>query len=313
MDGDAEAYAADEFTARVDCTVGGISLAGFPRDVTVIPGTPTVVATLVGAHCYTVETETGSATAVTYQPATDGAESGPVEITADGPAMITIINTYRAGALRIVKVLAGPGARVGTGPFTFDVACSFNGDAAAYTGTVTMDRDGNATVLTSDPITGLPVGAVCTVTETGAGSADAVAEPVTVTIPDVDDQGTARTVDAAFVNAFSGARMLVTKVLTGDRADEMADAVFTVAVTCQLPEGDQRLTVYSGSLHIRGGQTVAVPDGNGDPAVLPAGARCFADERPTMAARMPAPSITTRSTTPSWSEIPTNCSGSPSR
>jgi hypothetical protein len=140
-----------------------------------------------------------------------------------------------------------------------------------------------------------------------------VAEPVTVTIPDVEDRGAARTVDAAFVNAFSGGRLLVTKVLTGDRAHEMADAVFTVAVTCQLPEGDQRLTVYSGSLHIRGGQTVAVPDGNGDPAVLPAGARCFADERPTMAARMPAPSITTRSTTPSWSEIPTNCSGSPSR
>jgi hypothetical protein len=101
---------------------------------------------------------------------------------------------------------------------------------------------------------------------------------VTVTIPDVDDQDSARTVDAAFVNAFSGARLLVTKVLTGDRADKMIDAVFTVAVTCQLQEGDHRLTVYSGSLQIRGGQTVAVPDGNGDPAVLPAGARCFADE-----------------------------------
>jgi hypothetical protein len=53
------------------------------------------------------------------------------------------------------------------------VTCSFNGDDAAYSGTVTVDRDGDATALTSGPITGLPVGAVCTITETGAGSADA--------------------------------------------------------------------------------------------------------------------------------------------
>ncbi|WP_395725487.1 DUF5979 domain-containing protein [Nakamurella sp.] len=187
-------------------------------------------------------------------------------------------NEYRAGGLQIAKAIDGPGVPLATNPFVFAVSCAFNGDPAAFTTTVTLTPTGDGSPLTSNVIEPLPVGAVCTVTETDSGGADATPPPVTVTIPDVDSGGVAQVVIAGFVNPFSAAQIQVTKVLAGDAAGAHTAAVFTLAVTCQYDLNGTRVTVYSGSVSVTGGQTVPVVEAAGDPVLLPPGSHCFAVE-----------------------------------
>jgi large repetitive protein len=244
----------------------------------VTAGKTTEVDTLAGATCTAIETETGAATAVTYDPPSeDGDGSGPVDVSPD-TGEITITNDYRAGGLQIVKKLDGPGAAVGKGPFVFDVSCDFNGQKGVFTDTVTLKRSGSGKTLKSDPITGLPVGAVCTVTETDNGGADSTPPPVTVTIPDVDDAGLAQVVVAGFVNPFSAAQIQITKKVDGTGASAASGKTFTVTVTCEVKNGSTTLTTLSTTVKIKGGQTVTVPGGNGKPALVPAGSHCFAKE-----------------------------------
>lgn len=91
------------FTVQVDCTVDGQPLAGFPVTVTVSPGSPATIATLDGATCTAVETNSGAAASVTYSPArTDGGSgSGAVTPTNGAPATITVTNQYDGGSLPI--------------------------------------------------------------------------------------------------------------------------------------------------------------------------------------------------------------------
>ena len=100
VDGNGAASAPNSFTVKVTCTAGGAVLAGFPVTVDVTPGTPAEVDTLVGADCTAIETDTGQATTVTYDPpATTGSSgSGPVAITDDptDPPTIIITNTFVA-------------------------------------------------------------------------------------------------------------------------------------------------------------------------------------------------------------------------
>lgn len=278
--GDAADYAPDSFEVTVTCSVDGDVLSGFPVTVTVVPGTPTEIETLAGSTCSAVETDTGEATEVTYEPpnpddpdSSAEVNTGPVQ-----PAVITITNEYRAGDLQIAKAIDGPGAALATRPFVFDVTCAFNGDPAAFETTVTLTPAAGATSLTSDVIGPLPVGAVCTVTETDSGGADVTPPPVTVTIPDVDSDGVAQVVVAGFVNPFSAAQLQVTKVLAGADATAHAADVFTLAVTCQYDLDGSIVTVYSGSVAVSGGQTVVVSGADGNPVLLPPGAHCFASE-----------------------------------
>lgn len=281
--GDAADYAPDTFQVTVTCSVDGAVLSGFPVTVDVVPGTPTQVETLAGSTCSAVETDTGEATEVTYDPPNpdDPDSSGDVNTGPVQPAVITVTNEYRAGGLQIAKEIDGPGAALATDPFVFDVTCAFDGDPAAYQGTVTLTPDGTATSLTSDVIEPLPVGAVCTVTETDSGGADLTPPPVTVTVPDVDDEGVAQVVVAGFVNPFSAGRLQVTKVLDGDDASAHTGDVFTLAVTCQYDLDGTLVTVYSGSVQVPGGQTVLVTGADGTAVLLPPGAHCFAAETDT--------------------------------
>ena len=275
--------AAESFQVEVTCSADGAVLPGFPTTVTVTPGTPTEVDTLVGADCSARETTTGGATAVTYDPApaADVEGSGDVSIPADTAAEITVTNEYRAGGLEIVKQLSGPGASLGAGPFVFDVTCTLD-ERNVLTQTVILTRHGSESSLSSEPITGLPVGAVCDIVEVGAGNADQAAPTVVVTIPDVDEEGNAQVVAAGFVNSFSAAKLDVTKVLNGPGADAARDMVFTIAVTCQVADADNgRLTVYAGDTHLQGGETVTVTDRAGRDVLLPIGTRCFGTETDT--------------------------------
>ncbi len=189
------------------------------------------------------------------------------------------------GGLVINKVIAGPGGDAfGTGPFSFSVVCTFDG-AQVLSQNVTLTPAAGETTVTSDPITGLPAGTSCVVTETDNGGADVTPAPVTVTI--IDNV----TVIAELTNHFSSGVVSVAKVLEGDAAelDFVTNLEFEVLVTCQVETtndgGDVVLgTVYSGTVVVRGGETVAVLDGEGEPVGLPLGAHCFGEETDTQGA-----------------------------
>ena len=279
--GDAAAFAPHSFPIQVSCSSTGHVLPGFPVTVDVTPGTPVGIDTLVGAECSAVELNTGPASDVSYDPPhPSAAGSGVVPITAGGahPPTITVTNTYRAGGLQIVKDLTGPGAAIATGPFVFDVTCAFNGNAGAFQRVVTLQRTGFGDTLTSDPIAPLPVGAVCTVTETGNGGADSTPAPVTVTIKDVTSTGALQTVTATLVDPFSAGSVRIIKKLAGEGASAHTQDVFAIDVQCQVDVDGARVTVFSGQVAVIGGQTVTIADANGNSVLLRTATRCWATE-----------------------------------
>jgi len=181
----------------------------------------------------------------------------------------------------IVKDLAGAGASEAVGPFEFQVVCSYLGSTVRET-TVTLERTGDETTLESDRIDGIPVGASCVVTETATGGADTTPPAVTVLIVTNDDENT---VTAGFVNEFSAGTISVEKVLAGTDADSDAvkAKVFTIQVTCQVAvDGlENPVTVFSGTVSLKGGQSSTATDENGDAILLPLGAVCFGAETDT--------------------------------
>jgi hypothetical protein len=278
VDGGAAEYATGPYTIVVTCSLRGTVLDGFPKTLTFAGAETQTIETVKGAECSATETVTGGATTVTYLPAT------PVTATPTGdPVRIVVTNTFEAGSLVINKALEGAGAgSLGDGPFTFHVTCSFDGDDNVFETDVTLERVGDETSLTSDPITGLPVGAECVVTETDNGGADETPAPVTVTIV-ANEQ--ANTVFAGFVNEFSAGSLELTKVLDGEGAESepATSTTFTVLVTCQLETVDETdapiiVDLYSGEVSIRGGETKQLVDADGEPLLLPLGTHCFGEE-----------------------------------
>ncbi len=236
-----------------------------------------------GAECAVSETDDAGATASTLEPA-NGAVTIGDEGEEGGLASVVVTNDFRVGGLNVAKVVEGPGEDpFGTGPFVFAVSCTYE-ESTVYTGELRVVNDGSVDPIISDTITGIPVGAECTVTETDDGGADATPAPVTVTIPDVDQDLQPTVVTAAFANEFSAAVLTLTKELEGEGAEQeyATSAVFTVLVTCQL-EGpdDKMLTLLSRSYEITGGETIELTDADGNPVRMPFGAHCFGEETVT--------------------------------
>ncbi|KYH43414.1 DUF5979 domain-containing protein [Branchiibius sp. NY16-3462-2] len=283
VSGAAADYAPASFPAEVTCTADGKTLPGFPRQITITPGETTTVDALVGASCVVRETGQHGATGVTYDPADpdNPDQSKPVVIgpAEQDPVQVGITNEYRAGGLQIFKQVDGPGApEASVGPFVFSVVCTFDGKQV-YDHEVTLTGDGTSTVLKSEILSPLPVGAQCVVRETGNGGADSTPAPVTVTIPNVDDSGTAQVVVAGFTNEFSAGTIALAKDLAGDNAESARDKVFTIQLTCQLetPDGE-RVTLFSDPVQIKGGEVLTPTDADGNELKLPRGTHCFAEE-----------------------------------
>lgn len=287
--GGAAPYARDSYPVAVTCTFQGAPVAGYdPKLVEVSPGTfSAAVDVPSGAVCTAVETDTGQATEVSYNPAAPGGGTGTAPIQAEsGTAKnVVITNDLRAGYLAISKDVVGPGApELSDGPFIFGVACSFDGQEI-YIDTVTLTGTGTGDTLTSDRLPvdsdGLPVGASCVVTETDSGGADVTPDPVTVAIPDVNGDGEPQTVTAGFTNAFSAGTLSITKNVDGAGADQpwVSDATFTLDVTCERENADgDRTTVLSQSVNVKAGQSVEVLGADDQPAKLPLGSHCYATE-----------------------------------
>lgn len=199
-------YGAGPFTAQVSCTWtknGTVLTIPLPGSgiVTLDAAhgyTASVTGLIAGASCSAVETATGGATS------TDVGTASPALVPADGTSIQTITNHYDTGSLTITKEQTGEGrATYGDGTYTAAVSCFFLSNGAQ----VPIDLGSDATITLSpgnyvQTISGLLVGASCTVTETDAGLAvSSVTDPVdgTVIIPAAVDGPAAVTITNTFL------------------------------------------------------------------------------------------------------------------
>ncbi|MFF2496363.1 DUF5979 domain-containing protein [Agromyces sp. NPDC058064] len=276
--GSGAAGAADSFEVRLVCTWDQATTNPVYDDThTIADGETWPVDDLpTGSECTVTEPDTGGATQVIITP------DQPITIGVAGdegdPVVVTVTNDYRLGGFDIAKTVSGPGAGFTEGvDFEFDYLCTYDG-ATVGEGTLTITGDGTAGPLTSETVTGLPVGAACTVTETDAGGADALPDPVEVTIPDEAD-GIPQLATAELDNHFSAGTVSVTKELEGEASEnpDFVDATYTVHVTCSLTDGGDPL--FDGDVEVTGGQTVTITDpATGDPILLPLGTHCWGEE-----------------------------------
>jgi hypothetical protein len=170
---------ATRYTVEVSCTYLGGPVTGFDPFLLELAGPDALSGTVgplpVGAQCAIAETGTGGATSTSVDPAT-------VTVGPDGPAVATVTNTYDAGTILIEKVIVGSVDLV-TGPFVFDVACTFLGTPVdLQPSTVAI-----ALPATSVSVPGLPLGSECSIVELapyGGADGPATVAPGSVTVGD---------------------------------------------------------------------------------------------------------------------------------
>ncbi|MDH6181893.1 hypothetical protein M2152_002075 [Microbacteriaceae bacterium SG_E_30_P1] len=256
------------FELEVTCETDGVADEGFPQTVEITGSGSEFITVPVGSTCSVEETEDGGATEVNIDPETVFIDE------ADEVFTLSVENVFSDGSLVIRKSLSGAGVVPFAGDeFVFDVTCTFEGDTV-YDEEVTLTRDGESTTISSETITGIPVGSECTITETAASGSDSLASPVLVTI--VDDE---QILYADATNYYSAGAVSLAKVLAGEGSESEAatSAVFDVLVTCQLDVEGDLVTLYSETMEISGGETVII-EVDGEALLLPLGARCFGEE-----------------------------------
>ena len=275
----ADEFGGGPFTIQVDCTFNGARLPNFPQDL-VFTGNATQAITDLpaGTRCEAVETDNGGASHVvleefsstrvdTYSP---GPVGGPPVVgatqTGGKPATFIFTNTFATGSLVLSKKAVGPGADYADRRFRFHVRCDFNGHVGLISKDVELQRPGLRAELT-----GLPVGAVCSVTETDKGGADEFAEPVhTLTIK----EGSTDLATAELENHFSVGHLTLHKTLSGPAADSsyLKDARFALHVICERDGAGGTVAFLDRTFTVTAGTPFTVP------VPLPIGARCWAGE-----------------------------------
>ncbi|WP_053382754.1 DUF5979 domain-containing protein [Leucobacter celer] len=271
VDGDAAQYGTGNFIVQVACTNNDAAVPGYPRTVTLKGGEFEELFAPLGSHCTAAETGMGGATSVAIDPS-----DGLTLDVEDGEFTLTVTNTFDAGQFKIRKEVRGVGGDLGTDgrEFTFAVTCSFNGEDGVFETTIALADDGSG-VLTSEPITGLPVGASCTITETDSGGADETPAPVQLVI----EQDPQTEQIAGFVNEYSAGAVQALKELAGAAQDDtfITGLDYEVQLDCAIERDGALLTLYSGKLWLTPG-TAVIPEVGGVPVKLPVGAHCWMQE-----------------------------------
>ncbi|MFJ9516931.1 DUF5979 domain-containing protein [Kitasatospora sp. NPDC101801] len=270
----AAAFGQGPFKVRVNCTFNGAVLPGFPQELIFTgDGSQAITDLPQGSRCRAQETDQGGATRARYElvrservdtePVPD-TDSVPAPAPApNGQAAVIITNEFAVGSLVVTKKLAGAGAALARGPFRFRISCDFNGRPAL----VTKELELSAPDRLTGQLDGLPVGALCTVTETESGGADQPAEPVRSVLV---KEGVTDLATAELVNTFQAGRITLAKVLSGPlaQAGYLKDAVFELHVICRRDGHD----VLNRTVPVRAGAPVTLPD------LLLTGTRCWAGE-----------------------------------
>lgn len=202
----AEPYASGSYQVKVSCArqIDGTDVPiDIPGDDAAAGAAADGVRTITGAGSVLYEglptdaactvAEVGSSLAL---PAAQVSIAQPDPIGSEAAVVATVTNDYHTGTLVITKALTGDGAGAwADSSAIFAVDCSLtDANAVAHPvfsrDDVTLSRGSS---LTSEPLGPIPVGAVCTVTETGTGGATVPAAPATVTITDGDPTGVTMT------------------------------------------------------------------------------------------------------------------------
>jgi hypothetical protein len=231
-----------EFTVAVNCSFQGEPLTGYPQEVTLT--TPdqlseTLTGLPVGAECFVAETDDGGATSVEYDPPAGpddpAGQSGTVTITAaqQEPVAVLVRNVFDPAVLRIFKEVQPENAVIPPGQiFTATVQCTFEGQSI-YSGDVPFG------VGSPGVVSGLIVGAECTVTE--SESQGATFEPPTQTVI-IEADSDPVTVDVTITNTFETGELTVAKVVDDPSGLVAAGTEYTLDVACTF--GGQFLPGY---------------------------------------------------------------------
>ncbi|AZI57222.1 DUF11 domain-containing protein [Nakamurella antarctica] len=244
-------FGAGPFTVTVNCTylVDGV-LTGFTREAVLNNGNgyeATIDDVILGARCVVEESDDGGATSSEIYSdgevfPVEGVEIVPDTFIEKGSGdlislvrvpgtSVTVVNTFDAADLVIVKKRDGDGApQFGAGPFTVGVSCLYNGNTYSLgaAGSQVLSQ-GNGYVAT---ITGLPVGAACTVVEPDNGGAVS-----TVITPNNKDATRGAVVISSagstvqVVNTFKIGRLQISKVVDKNQVAPGGAAAYTVTVT----------------------------------------------------------------------------------
>ncbi|MFT4028324.1 MAG: DUF5979 domain-containing protein [Protaetiibacter sp.] len=267
VDGDGAEYGTGPFTVEVSCTFDGSAVAGFPQTLTFDGAGEQTLLVPLGSECSASETGDGGATEVAIDP-----EDGITIDDEESDWALTVTNTFDVGSFEILKETAGAGVDLESDgrEFVFQVACTFNGTALDVR-TVTVADDGSGSI-TSEEITGIPVGASCVITETDTGYADETPDAVQIVID--DDQETVQI--AGLLNEFSAGEASVVKILDGDAAEDefLAGLQFEAQARCQVDRDGELVDVYGGTLVLTPGEPLVLSI-DGESVLLPVGTRCW--------------------------------------
>lgn len=291
--GEGAANAPDSFDLTVECT----SAVGTwveedlePIPITVTPGTPVVVPNLpYGAECTVTEDGDAGQTELIAPTVTIESEDP------DSPTELIAINRYDLSSIVIDKDVVSDavdqdGNPVVFGPFDGTVECTFLGEDVYAEG---FGPDDPMTFELNDgdevEFTGLPVGAECTVTETGAGNASSTTitvdqglpgHPVTTDGPATDltllgDVAGQSTNEVTLTNTYDVGAIDLQKVVDGEGAAAYGDGPFDIDVVCTFDDGDGTgpQTVYDSTVVLGGAGPLDAEIAN-----LPAGAECTITE-----------------------------------
>ncbi|HTH05704.1 MAG TPA: DUF5979 domain-containing protein, partial [Ilumatobacteraceae bacterium] len=241
VSGPAAEFAPDSFPVQLVCTIDGEPIGGLP-EVDLVPGAdPVVVDGLpLGAECTATEDQWGQTQTVIG--------TATVTLDTEDIGLVTVENIYDVASLRISKAVDtdavdSGGDAISYGPFTFEVSCELNGQAAyadGYGPDVPMIEE-----ITPDQtwaLDGLPVNATCTVEETDAVGAEGTTmqvdsdEPVEGSSVEVTIQVETE-VRVLATNSFGVGSFRIEKARTGDAAEDFGAGPFEFAVVCTLDTG----------------------------------------------------------------------------
>lgn len=265
----AAAWGNATFTVDVVCTLASASpttvYTGSFTLSKLTPSTPIIANLATGADCVVTETAAGGANTTGISPTTIRITNATAT-----PQVVTVTNTFQVGTVRVTKALSGaPAASLApaTGhTYEFELACTRVVNGATETIAIPGGATRTVTGAGSADWTGLPTGALCTVTETDSGLATSTTLSPTGGIVTVGN-GNVQTV--TITNVFANGSLPVSKAVTG-AGSAFAPTSFTATVTCTWHGANVPLPA-SGVITLTNGNTTTVTG-------VPVGSECSVAE-----------------------------------
>ena len=256
---------AGPFTLHVSCTLTDAShpdgTTVYDADV-VLEGEQPLAETIddlpTGAVCDITEPDQGAATSV---------EIDPDQVTIGNGTTVeaTATNVFEVGSLSVTKTVTSDavdqdGDPIGYGPFEVSVTCTLLGEDVVADGFAAAPMTFAINQGATETLTGLPVGAECTTTETRTADADQVtitpAQPVVV--PQPGALGQPQTVEVQVDNRYDVGSLRLRKLVAPAAVEQfpISQGPFTLHVVCTLTDATRPdgAVVYEDDVVLQGPQ-----------------------------------------------------------